>query len=742
MQMPRSIKAAAALLAAAVALGAPAAQAATPVVVDSWASTVSAGAADLHALVNPEGEATGARFEYLAAAAYEANLAASPPRDPFAGASTAPLNRSPLGAGTDPVSFLRRLAGLKATTAYRWRITATNASGSVFGPARILTTTENAPVFSLPDGRGWELVSPVDKNGGEIQALGEIDGGGLFQAAAGGGALTYGSRASFGAPAASSSSSQYISRRSTTGWVTENVTVPVLAGAFGDDPDGAPYRLFSSDLGRALIAAPQRCEAGPCLRGYDLRQSAGGAIASSAKSADMGFVGASAELSASVLSTCKALSANAIEVPGVGGCDPAFPNLYKWSGGALTAINLLPALSVTAPGAELAASLGAVSSDGSRVYFTQAGSLYLREGNATVAVDQSLGGGGTFQAASAGGSIAYFTKAGVDGDHLYRFDATTGAATDLTPSGGVEGVLGASPDGSHLYYLAADGLYLYRAGSSVKVAADADASNFPPATGAARIGANGTLAFLSSAPLTDFDNNAMSQAYRYAPASGTLTCASCNPTGARPLGPSSIPGAQPNGSSPTPYKPRALSADGNRLFFDSLDALVVQDTNNDRDVYQWEAQGTGSCATAGGCVGLISSGRASEGALLLDASADGADVFFLTDAPLVVTDPGVMDAYVARIGGGFPDPVTPIACVGDACQAVPGEPHDPNPGTGFYRAEGNPPLPSVNKAAQRKAAKKKAAAKRRAAKKRATKKRAAKKKQAAQKTGSKKAGKR
>jgi hypothetical protein len=727
--MPRRIKAAAALVAVAAALAAPASAAAAPTIADVWVSTVSAGAADLHALVDPEGQASGARFEYLTAAAYEANLAAIPPRDGFSGATTSPLNPSPLGSGTDPVAFLRRLGGLKASTAYRWRLTATNSSGPAQSPARTFTTTENAPVFSLPDDRGWELVSPVDKNGGEIQAPGELYGGGLVQAASDGQSATYSSRTSFGGGTASSSASQYLSRRTATGWTTENVTVPVLAGAFGDSPDGVPYRLFAPDLARGLIAAPERCEAGPCLRGYDLRQSSGGAIASSVKSTDMDFAGASADLSVAVLSSCKALTANAIEIPGVGGCDPAFPNLYRWSGGALTAINLLPALSLTTPGAELAAPLGAVSTDGSLIYFTMAGALYLRQNSETVLVDAAA----SFQTASAGGSIAFFTKAGLDGDHLYRFDATTKAATDLTPGGGVEGVLGASADGSYLYYLAADGLYLRQGSSTVKVADAADASNYPPATGAARVTANGTLAFLASAPLTDFDNNGASQAYRYSAASDTLTCASCNPTGSRPLGPSSIPGAQPNGSSPTPYKPRALSSDGRRLFFDSRDSLVVQDTNNDRDVYEWEAQGTGSCATPGGCIALISSGRATEGALFLDASAEGSDAFFLTDASLVIGDPGVMDVYDARIGGGFPDPVIPIACLGDACQAVPGEPYDPNPGTGFYRAEGNPPLPKVDKAAKRKAAKKRAAAKRRAAKKRA-----AKKKQATHK----KAGKR
>jgi Tol biopolymer transport system component len=722
-------------VAAAVALSTPTAQAAEPQITDAWVSTVSAGAADLHALVDPKGLATSARFEYLTTAAYQANIAAS--RDPFSGATTSPLNPSPLGAGTDPVAFLRRLGGLQAATAYRWRLVATNSSGPTSSPTRTFTTTANAPVFSLPDNRGWEMVSPVDKNGGEIQEPGELYGGGLVQAAADGQATSYSSRTSFGSPQASSSASQYVSRRTPSGWSTENVTVPTLAGAFGDKPNGVPYRLFSGDLARGLLATPQRCEVGPCPRGYALRTSASGALASSPLSADMDFVGASPDLSATVLSTCKALTANATEVPGVGGCDPAFPNLYRWSGGVLSAINLLPAQSTTTPGAELAASLGAVSSDGSRIYFTQAGALYLRQNNETTLVDAAAP---SFQTASANGALAFFTKADLDGDHLYRFDATTKALTDLTPSGGVEGVLGASPDGSHLYYLTASGLYLHRNGVATKVAESADASNYPPATGTARIAANGTLAFLASAALTDFDSNGTSQVYRYAPSPGALTCASCNPTGSRPLGPSTVPGARANGSAPTPYKPRALSADGNRLFFDSRDSLVVQDTNNDRDVYQWEAAGTGSCAVAGGCIAMISSGRASEGALLLDASADGADVFFLTNGSLVPTDPGVMDVYVARIGGGFPAPVIPIACLGDACQAVPGEPEDPNPGTGFYRPEGNPPLPKVDKAAQRKAAKKRAAKKKAAAKRKAAKKRAAKKRAAHNNTP--KAGKR
>ncbi len=565
-----------------------------------------------------------------------------------------------------------------------------------------------AAPLQLLDSRGWEMVSPVEKNGGEIQGFGAIAGGGVLQAAANGNSASFSSTSSFGAGAKGAPvASQYISRRGANGWSTENVTLPTLSGAYGEDPVGVPYRLFSGDLARGLILNGRRCdEAEECLRSYSLRESAGGALTLSPEEPDLIFAGASPDLRHAILSTCAALTPGATEVPEGDGCDPDTPNLYDWSGGQLRLINLLPHVLSTS-GAALAAPAGAVSTDASRVYWRdrESGDLFLGEGSVTKQVDDEAGGGGSFEAATPDGSIALFTAAG----HLYRYSAVTDSSTDLTPAGGVLGVLGASADGSRVYYQSSGGLQRWHAGTTTQIApgaAAADPANFPPATGTARLSADGTrLAFLSEAPLTGHDNTDQntgepdSQVFLYDASAnggaGGLVCASCNPSDAQPIGPSSIPGAIANGKGPLAtqaYKPRALSANGRRLFFDSRDALVTQDTNNDKDVYEWEAQGTGTCATAGGCVNLISSGRSEDGASFVDASEGGRDVFFLTDGSLVPSDPlGTFDLYDAREGGGFPIPEDPIPCEGDACQPLPSPPEDPTPGT-QVPTSGNPPV--------------------------------------------------
>lgn len=718
------------------------AAAAPPQVAATWVTGVSSTAATLRAEVSPGGPATGYHFEYLSAAAYQANLGAG--LDGFAGASRIPPLDKSAGSGTTFRPVSQEPSGLAAETVYRYRVVAKNVDGVTVGPERVLTTKGGGGPLVLLDNRGWEMVSPVDKNGGEVQGFGGNAGGGVLQAATGGGAATYSSRSSFGeggqgAPVAS----QYISRRSPTGWTVENVTAPLYSGAYGEDPDGVPYRLFSSQLDLGLLAGvpdlPLPGTGAPAgYANYYLRDGLGG-LRSLLSQTDVAgvpvapsefrvsFAGASADLRHVVLSSCAALTPNAVEVPGVGGCEAASPNLYAWSGSGLRLVNVLPAQSFGTPPGRLAAPVGAISDDGSRIYWTDGTGLYLREGTRSAQVDSAVGGGGEFQLATPSGAVAFFTKA----EHLYGYVAASEATVDLTPGGGVKGVLGAAADGSRVYFATAAGIFVAQGGGVAPVAAAPDTVNFPPSAGVARVSADGSrLLFVSTAELTPYDNldanpkNPVRQAevYLYNGAAAGLTCLSCIPTGERPSGSARIPGTVANGeglAGTRIYRPRVMTAGGRRIFFESPDALVFQDTNQDWDVYEWEESGTGSCAKPQGCLQPISSGVAKDGATFVDASADGADVFFLTDDSLVKSDPGAVDLYDAREGGGFPEPPTPIPCEEDACQPLPSPPEDRSPGS-LVPSTGNPPVsfPKAKKAKKGKGSGKKAKAKKRGSKKR------------------------
>ena len=213
------------------------------------------------------------------------------------------------------------------------------------------------------------------------------------------------------------------------------------------------------------------------------------------------------------------------------------------------------------------------------------------------------------------------------------------------------------------------------------------------------------------------------QVYRYdAEANGgegQLSCISCNPSGARPVGQvlrkSYVPvGLQDSPAAATkfwaaawiqtvihPFHPsRLLSEDGNRVYFNSFDALVPGDTNGAQDVYQWEAAGSGDCTQASasfsprndGCISLISTGTNADRAEFVDASPDGSNVFIETSASLDPRDPGLIDIYDARVNGGFPLPEPDTACEGDGCQSAPPPPVDPTPASASFRGAGNPPV--------------------------------------------------
>ena len=289
-------------------------------------------------------------------------------------------------------------------------------------------------------------------------------------------------------------------------------------------------------------------------------------------------------------------------------------------------------------------------------------------------------------------NLYLYEAAGTPGDPgAYAFVATL-AQYDIANGGGLFGPLAGEPS-----------LRLSR------ISPDGGALAFMSAAGPASEASEGV-----PAP-TDFDNTdaangeADMEAYLYDAGTGKLACASCNPSGARPVGININPSGESKSNSvwaagwipvwENPlYAARALSDSGGRLFFESTDRLVARDTNGRTDVYQWEAPGEGTCTPSApsysprnsGCVALISSGQAPGDADFRDASPSGEDVFFATPTSLLPQDYGLIDIYDARVGGGLPVPAerAPV-CEGEACQSVPAPPPETTPSSLLFRGAGN-----------------------------------------------------
>jgi hypothetical protein len=110
------------------------------------------------------------------------------------------------------------------------------------------------------------------------------------------------------------------------------------------------------------------------------------------------------------------------------------------------------------------------------------------------------------------------------------------------------------------------------------------------------------------------------------------------------------------------------AAPGDRIaFFESKSRLVVGDSNDVYDVYQWR----------NGTLSLVSTGASDgDGAFLKGNDSSGTNVFFATRDRLSWQDvDSVLDVYTARVGGGIPEPPPPPICavlVGNNCQGAGG----------------------------------------------------------------------
>ncbi|MCL2769217.1 MAG: hypothetical protein FWD42_03810 [Solirubrobacterales bacterium] len=748
-------------------------------------SAVASTSATLEGELNPLGAPASYRIEYD-----------TTPYTPGEAPHGTVAAEGSLSAGNGNVSIgSPHLQGLKPHTVYHFRVVALDEREgvryTVEGPDRVFTTQAIGSTLTLPDGRAWELVSPANKHGALIFRVDQNPS--AIEASPDGSAITYVA----GAPTEVEGSQgflsleQLMSRRGAGGWSTRDIGTIKDVPA-GDDRVRGEYMFFTPDLSSSLVEqvnatttllSGEASERTPYLRsegGCEAPQAEGGCylplVTSREPFADVpagtqfganpdnsGAPNAITAVAASPDLRHVVLGATTELIKGA----PA-EGLYEWTAAKppaerLQPVSVLPngefvkasdvGSDIVGIGARVANGRGAVSSDGTRIFWDEG--RYMRDtlkGETLEIADDERSFEFAFQFAT--GAITgpqrmsreFFTN---DND-LYECEILEVNGkdrcnlTDLTPTPTSRlseapevmwQLTGVSEDGSYVYYVAngvfaagasrgtcdlTEGreegfcnLYVRHNGVTTFVAqlAGADSADWAPDGTirahpleklTARTSPDGRyLAFVSHMSLTGYDNRdavggqADQEVFLY-DASRPLSegkpgvpdnpaCVSCNPTGARPLGESTLPGWTATGvSGEATYQSRYLSDEG-RMFFESNDALVSQDVNGAQDVYEFEPAGLGSCTAAspsfgtssGGCVSLISSGSSPTESSFVDASESGNDVFFLTDEKLVPEDADTaVDLYDARVctsAAPCPGPPvdTPECTTTDACRAAP-----------------------------------------------------------------------
>jgi hypothetical protein len=717
-------------------------------------STIASGEATVEAQIDAHGLGATYRVEYGTGSDY--------------GSST---EAASLGAPSGDVGVAVKLVGLQPGAEYHFRFVTVDSFASIAGGDMTFTTPQSTgPVASiLPDERAYELVSPAG-NPGEVYVPqgGNVEAGypppeedvqteHLFRASESGNSVTYD-----GDPAAAGGSGsigkgegdEFLASREPGGWTAEDIQPPGSVSRFEN------YQGLSSDLSLEIIKsegglasdATGKCEVlysrladGQYEPLFTPAPGSAGCIQRPV------YAGASADGSDLLLESQAAFTAEVGEAKGpcgtgIGGserrpqCD-----LYISVEGQLSSVNRLPdgepAPNATFGGLSESYAGGSleykapdfehvISNSGADVFWTDLeagpdmGHVFVREnptqpqspvgagGECTTPADActrpvSLGGARYWTASTDGRYVVYS-----EGEKLFRFALESGTREELTGAGAeFDGVVGASDDGSYIYFTAegvlsgnANGeqetatagepnLYLLHVGEAVKFIGVlrlkdnelpgpvnhkpyGDWQAFPGARTAEVTPDGHHLVFESTAGLTKSNKNVgQVQIFTYSADGGQLSCASCSPDG-RPDGGGE---ATLSLSFNATFMHRWISDDGSRVFFDAAQSLVPQDTNGQQDVYEWEQEGTTGCPVESsarpnkGCVSLLSDGKSTDYSYLADASASGNDVFFVTRGQLVPQDQNEkMDLYDARVDGGFPD--VKSGCTGSGCQGVPPAP--------------------------------------------------------------------
>ncbi len=476
----------------------------------TWASEVGTDSARLHAEANPLSVHATAYFQLIADGPdYEANG--------FQNATGFPANPLDLGAGEVPKAISTLASSLEPGTTYHYRLVATDFFGILFGPERTFTTFalpeageagcpngafRTGPAAALPDCRGYEMVTPLDKSNGDVITRINLTGYQtlLDQSSVDGTGFTYSSYRSFADPEGAPYTNQYLARRDPdAGWQTEALAPPRSSRPFLANELENEYKAFSADLASGWLMHETEPVLDPCaapgFAGLYRRDSIGKAYEAlscvkpnrESRKFSPELQGFTSDGSKALVRVDDKLTANAsnatTEVP----TRPIY-QLYESTGaGQLRLISVLP--DGKASGVDSSAGTGfsnalanhnrfqsldgALSDDGTRVFWSAGFTIYLRL-NADQGPSKLLAGKCTeadqactipvsetvtpeaayFQKGNPEGTKALFTvTAGPLKGNLYRFDSQAEPPASQLIATGVQGsILGAGDDLTRVYF--------------------------------------------------------------------------------------------------------------------------------------------------------------------------------------------------------------------------------------------------------------------------------------------------
>lgn len=520
--------------------------ASAPQILSTQVLEVAGSEATLSALVDPRAGSTRVRLEYVTEEQFD-----SPVEGGFADAKSS-SESEPIGSDNEAHEVSPTVRGLTLDTNYRVRVVATNPAGPTYGPTlTVFTQTvslasgcpnqaviEENVSLALPDCRVYERVSEgsiaevsaPNIPDGELGSVDAIESVNMPMRASGDGSrIIYSAEPSPGGAgegagnSGSSAPDAQFAELGADGWHSTDVQ------PLGSSID-AIYSAISPAVDRGVLSTPAEgappssrpdC---PMLFSRVLPLGAFHPLAhlgASEACAFPFFMGESTDGSHLVFADSAAIgsalpSAATRNESGPGGGE----NLYDSSGGSLYLVNILPGSNqhTSAPNATIGApsgeaplyknganpkepavnTSGAVSEDGSRIYWTDGatGIVYVRvNDDAEPSPESSPGdcvdplractvqvstGEATYETATPDGRLSYYREEG----GLWRFDlnafetalssghtvaeADATARSAITPANsGIQGVIGVNrtgPDGAFLYFVATGVL----AGNSVE----------------------------------------------------------------------------------------------------------------------------------------------------------------------------------------------------------------------------------------------------------------------------------